>query len=129
MIAVLMAQPLLGCRSAEDRRMVVAATTYDRYCSGCHGLSETGPEPVAGLGFSPVDLRLLERRYGDPLPRAQLAQYIDGRHDVATGTERLMPVWGSRLYENLPDTSGVDEIRAGTIELLLDYLESVQTKP
>jgi hypothetical protein len=106
--------------------MRVARSVYDRYCSECHGLHESGPTPVAGLGFQPADLRQLGELYGSPLDRGELAAYIDGRHAKATGEARLMPVWGDRLYPQLPATVEVDEMRAGTIELLIEYLDSLQ---
>jgi hypothetical protein len=106
--------------------MAVARSVYDRYCSECHGLHESGPTPVAGLGFQPSDLRRLGALYGSPLHREELRAYIDGRHARATGEARLMPVWGDRLYRNLPQTVEVDEMRAGTVDLLIEYLESIQ---
>lgn len=125
-LSVLLAAALPGCGAREDRRMVVARSVYDRYCSECHGSHAGGPAPVAALGFEPADLRRLGDLYGSPLDREELAAYIDGRHAKATGEARLMPVWGDRLYRNLPDTVEVDEMRAGTIELLLEYLDSIQ---
>jgi len=106
--------------------MLVARTSYDRYCAACHGLSDGGPTPVAELGFQPADLRRLGERYGTPLDREALTDYIDGRHARSLGEERIMPVWGDRLYEHFPDTVEVDEMRAGTIGLLIDYLQSIQ---
>jgi hypothetical protein len=126
-LLLLLAFPLPGCSSTgEDRRMLVARQVFDRYCSDCHGTDASGPTPVAGLGFQPADLRHLGDLYGTPLDREQLAAYIDGRHAKASGEARLMPVWGDRLYANLPETVEMDEIRAGTIELLIDYLASIQ---
>lgn len=118
--------PTPGCSDVPDRHQVVARNVYDRYCSECHGRSADGYVPVEGLGFQPADLRKLRERYGRPLRRAELHDYIDGRHSKPSGETRLMPVWGDRLYQHLPDTVEVDEMRAGTIELLIDHLESIQ---
>ena len=123
---VLLLGLLPGCRSAEERRLQAARGLYDQYCSGCHGLSETGPAPVAGLGFEPADLRRLHERYDRPLDRTRVAAYIDGRHGGASETTRAMPVWGEKLYEQFPESVEVDEMRAGTIDLLIDYLDSIQ---
>jgi hypothetical protein len=116
----------LGCQDAQERRMIVARATYDRYCSECHGRADSGPEPVPGLGFQPADLRKLTDLYGSPLDREALHDYIDGRHARDDGEARLMPVWGDRLYDHLPERVEVDEMRAGTIDLLIDYLETIQ---
>ena len=114
---------VMGCRDATERRAEVARSVYDRHCAGCHGVSETGPTPVSGLGFEPADLRRLHERYGRPLDRDALARYIDGRHVDRGGA---MPVWGDALYDHLPESVELDEMRAGTIGLLIDYLESIQ---
>ena len=119
----------LACHGTQERRQIVARATFDRYCSSCHGLSDSGPTPVADLVFQPADLRRLSDRYGTPLDHEQLSNYIDGRHTMATGEGRVMPVWGDRLYDHLPDRVEVDEMRAGTIELLIDYLQSIQEPP
>ena len=39
-----------------------------------------------------------------------------------------MPVWGRRLYESYPQTEGTERVKAGTVELILDYLDSVQVR-
>jgi len=119
----------LACHGTQERRQIVARTTFDRYCSSCHGLSDSGPTPVANLVFQPADLRHLGAHYGTPLDHERLATYIDGRHAKATGEGRIMPVWGDRLYDHLPDRVEVDEMRAGTIELLIEYLQSIQAEP
>jgi len=118
---------LFGCSDAQERRMVVARTLFDRNCSECHGRSDAGPAPVAGLGFQPADLRRLHEHYGRPLDRARLGAYIDGRHADAPEATRAMPIWGEKLYEYLPEEVAVDEMRAGTIGLLIEYLETIQT--
>lgn len=119
----------LGCSDASERRTRVARSLYDRHCSGCHGISEGGPAPVVGLGFEPTDLRRLHERYGRPLDRARLAAYIDGRHVDPDARSQEMPVWGEALYAHLPDSVDVDEMRVGSIDLLIDYLETIQEKP
>lgn len=107
--------------------MGVARDVFDRYCGECHGLSdETGPRFVENFGGEAPDLRQLSRKYGSPLPRKELAELIDGRRKVNAHGPREMPVWGEKLYDNLREGETLEEMRAGTIELLLDYLERVQ---
>lgn len=118
----------LGCESQEEYRLGVGRDVFDRKCAECHGSSRgEGPQFVDGYGGPAPDLRELANEYGSPLPRDQLARFIDGRSDVAAHGTREMPVWGETLYDNLPDNATVEEMRAGTIELLLDYLETIQT--
>lgn len=116
-----------GCWSPGDRREVAAENLYDRHCSYCHGLASSGPTPVTGLGFEVADLRRLSERYGTPLDDDRLAAYIDGRH-VTPGEDRApqMPVWGEELYSHLPDDAALEELRAGAINLLVEYLQSIQ---
>jgi mono/diheme cytochrome c family protein len=100
--------------------MRVAADVFDRYCARCHG---DGPEASA------PDLSQLWRRYGSPLPTAEIASFIDGTREVAAHGPREMPVWGEELYHQLPDTDTVKDMRAGTIALLVEYLQTIQTGP
>jgi hypothetical protein len=123
-LAILCALASLACDDPESRRLLVARSLYDRYCAECHGLSVSGPEPVRDLGFEVPDLRRLDT----PLDRERLAAYIDGRHDVRDDGEE-MPVWGERMYRHLPDTVEVEEMKAGAVTLILDYLETVQERP
>jgi hypothetical protein len=82
---------------------------------------------VAPFLFTPPpDLTQLSARYGSPLPRAALAEFIDGRRDVRAHGMREMPVWGERLYEDLPPDVGLEAAKASTIYLILEFLESVQ---
>jgi len=37
-----------------------------------------------------------------------------------------MPVWGEELYAHLPDDAALDELRAGAIDLVIEYLETIQ---
>ncbi len=127
-LALVATAPLtLGCESQEEYRLGVGRDVFDRKCAGCHGSSRgEGPQFVEGHGAPAPDLRELAIRYGSPLPRDELARFIDGRSELAAHGEREMPVWGEALYDNLPENATVEEMRAGTIELLLDYLETIQ---
>lgn len=118
----------LACETQDEYRLGVGQNVFDRKCGSCHGSSRgEGPRFVEELGVEAPDLRELWRDYGSPLPREELAAFIDGRRDVEAHGPRAMPVWGETLYDNLPENATVEEMRAGTIELLLDYLETVQT--
>jgi mono/diheme cytochrome c family protein len=107
----------------------VAQDVFDRNCAPCHGSSKgEGPQFVESFGGPAPDLRQLWRKFGSPLPREALAAFIDGRLDVQSHGPREMPVWGDDLYRNLPQGDSVEDMRAGTIAMLLDYLETVQSE-
>jgi mono/diheme cytochrome c family protein len=123
------APAMLGCESHEEYRLRVAREVFDRKCARCHGSSKgEGPHYVEDFGADAPDLRQLWRSYGSPLSREALAEYIDGRRDVAAHGPRAMPVWGEKLYDKAPDGATVEQMRAGTIEMLLDYLETIQVR-
>ena len=115
-----------------DHRQLAARNLYDRRCSRCHGLSNTGPTPVSGLPYQPADLRHLYERYGTPLDHDRLAAYIDGRHMLEGERSQDMPVWGRELYANLSDEAddeAIEDMRAGAIDLLIEYLQEIQASP
>ncbi|HKJ24963.1 MAG TPA: c-type cytochrome [Myxococcota bacterium] len=115
-----------GCWSPNDRREAAARNLYDRHCGRCHGLSKTGPTPVAGLDYEPADLRQLYESYGTPLDHDRLAAYIDGRHVRPGERSEDMPVWGDELYAYLPDDAALEELREGAIDLVIEYLQTIQ---
>jgi mono/diheme cytochrome c family protein len=122
------ASGLVGCESQEEYRLRVAQNFFDDKCGRCHGSSRgEGPQWVEDFGGEAPDLRELWRHYGTPLPHDELAALIDGRTDVAAHGPRAMPVWGETLYEGFPESGSVEEMRAGTIDMLIDYLQTVQT--
>ncbi len=99
---------------------------YLRYCASCHGINGDGHGPVASaLKTPPADLRILSKRYGDPLPEDQIAQFIDGRADVQAHGPRDMPIWGERVW-----MSGEAEGKQSRVSLriadLVAYLQSIQ---
>lgn len=102
------------------------AGEYMRYCAACHGVDGDGKGLVApAMKVAPSDLTRLTERHGDPLPRQKLAEFIDGRRPLASHGSREMPVWGERLWKDVP--SRTPEMRKrGTILVILDYLESIQ---
>lgn len=129
-MGVLLAAALLSataCGSRENRRIHAGKDLFSRSCARCHGMPGEEPPRVEGLETRPPDLTRLVERYGAPLPRERLARFIDGREDVAAHGSRDMPVWGEELYQQFPESGGgLEAARAGAIEVLLDYLESVQ---
>lgn len=103
---------------------------YMTYCATCHGASARGDGPSApALRKPPADLTRLAEKYGVPLPKERLAEFIDGRRDILSHGTREMPIWGRRFYEGeqpgMPDVEGA---KRRTIELLVEYLISIQAQ-
>lgn len=118
-----------GAHAAQDDvRIEEGKALYRQYCSACHGLDANGKGPLATvLSPPPSNLTLLGDKYGMPLPKARLSEFVDGRREIRAHGSSDMPVWGRRMAEG-PPSSGADAQTAGTIRLILDYLESVQAK-
>ena len=126
-VLALVMPSLFACESQEDYRLHVARNFFDRNCARCHGSSKgEDPKFVEAHGAEAPDLRQLWKRYGTPLPREELTEFIDGRMDVEAHGPRAMPAWGETLYANLGENATVEEMRAGTIAMLIDYLDTIQ---
>ena len=104
------------------------AVLYLSYCESCHGVAGRGDGPAAGaLRTTPADLTQLWKRYGTPLDRERLAEYIDGRMLFSIHGRREMPIWGDEFFEEAPGgTPGVEEARRHLIGILVDYLQRLQ---
>ncbi len=100
---------------------------FQTYCASCHGVDGRGKGPVAdALETPPADLTKLSERYGTPLPREELAAFIDGRRDVAAHGPRDMPVWGKRFSNEAADAPNPERVAQEAIGRILDYLASIQ---
>jgi hypothetical protein len=120
--ALLLAIPATA--SAESAGRVLFTT----HCASCHGVDGRGGGPVAGsLVVRPSDLTRLTKRYGMPLDRSKLAEYIDGRIDVKAHGPREMPVWGERFDQELgPGMLSTEDTKRRTINVIIDFLISIQ---
>jgi mono/diheme cytochrome c family protein len=128
---------LLAACDAWDRHLAAQAAVnspgrilYLTYCESCHGVAGNGDGPAAGsLRTPPADLTRLWRRYGTPLDRQRLAEYIDGRLLVSFHGRREMPIWGDEFFADAPPgTPGLEATRRRLIEVLVEYLETLQTE-
>ena len=131
---------LVGCEGDGDRPPVAAAggsgehgpgrILYHTYCQSCHGDAGRGDGRAASsLRTPPTDLTRLWERYGTPLDRKKLAEYIDGRRLLDAHGPREMPIWGSEFFEDAPPTTpNVEGAKRRLIEVLVQYLESLQTE-
>jgi mono/diheme cytochrome c family protein len=127
-VALLFLLSAVACDSPERREDRVARNLYEANCAACHGSHSRGEEPqiVPGTERLAPDLKTLAQRWGSPLPRERVAAMIDGREQVKAHGPRPMPVWGDKLYEGWPEGENREQARAGTIDLLVGYIESIQ---
>jgi len=101
---------------------------YQQYCAVCHGIFADGKGlAVPILTQKPTNLRRLAARYGAPLSKQKLIRTIDGSEPILAHGSREMPIWGTRLYEQVPNPMP-DTRQRGAILTILDYLESIQEK-
>ncbi len=103
---------------------------YLTYCQSCHGVAGRGDGPAAAsLRVQPPDLTLLWKRYGTPLDRQRLVEYIDGRWLVDAHGSRDMPIWGREFYgDAAPMAPNLEGLKRHLIEVLVGYLETLQTE-
>ena len=102
---------------------------YRQYCASCHGLFADGLGPVVPtLRSRPPDLSRLVEKYGTPLPEAALVRYVEGTDMVRAHGTTDMPVWGKRLYEDVPVSPATQPAKRMTLQLIVDYLVTIQHK-
>jgi mono/diheme cytochrome c family protein len=112
---------------ARDLPADVGAELFARYCSACHGASGVGDGPAArALVKPPADLTRIAARRGGTFPDGEIAHWIDGRFDVPSHGTREMPIWGRRLAEPIAEDTTGEEVARGKIDLLVDYLKTLQ---
>jgi mono/diheme cytochrome c family protein len=101
---------------------------YITYCQSCHGEAGHGDGPAAAsLRTPPADLTRLGKRYGTPLDRKALQQYVDGRQLLSLHGGREMPIWGTEFFAEVPPgTLNLETVRHHLIEALVEYLETLQ---
>lgn len=118
--------------SADTNAAAAGEHDFNMYCGSCHGESGKGDGRVAArLEKKPSDLTMLTQRYGE-FPRDKVAEFIDGRADVAAHGERDMPVWGKWFSLEATEGLGGAEADAATVKRRIDnvvsYIETLQVK-
>lgn len=102
---------------------------FARYCASCHGLDARGNGPAASsLRTAPADLTRIAARRGGVFPAGEVAAIVDGRFELPAHGSREMPIWGRRLAEPIAEDTHGEEVARGRIDLLVDYLESIQVE-
>jgi mono/diheme cytochrome c family protein len=110
-------------RRGEDQGREV----YLDMCGSCHGVAARGDGPVAELlRKAPPDLTRLAERH-TVFSREYVKEVVTGKREVRAHGTREMPVWNTRFPPEDGAAGVVAAIFFGRrLELLLDYLESVQ---
>jgi mono/diheme cytochrome c family protein len=113
--------------AADETRIAEGHQLFVQYCASCHGREAQGNGPLAPiLTTPPADLHMLSARHGAPLPKAQLAEWIDGRRAVRGHGPGDMPVWGKRLTASGPPGPAAETLAKGELMLIVDYIDSIQ---
>jgi mono/diheme cytochrome c family protein len=104
---------------------VTGEELYVSYCQICHGSGEEAGPMAEVLTNVPLDLHYIAVRNDGEFPRDRIIRIIDGRSPNVRGHRNSeMPVFGKTFQES----EGLEsnrEVRK-EIELIVDYLESVQ---
>ena len=102
---------------------------FAQSCAVCHGRDARGGGPAAGaLRQRPPDLTRIAARRGGSFPDADIAAKIDGRFEVTAHGSREMPVWGVHLATPIAEDASGDDVARGRIELLVEYLKTIQVE-
>jgi mono/diheme cytochrome c family protein len=98
---------------------------FAKHCATCHGGDGEGGGPVANaMSVTMPNLRSLAKRNGGTFPRDAVAAYIDGREQIASHGDRLMPVWGDFLQR--PEDKGSEAPVRARIDALIEFIERLQ---
>ena len=115
---------LSGLAQADD--VEAGRQMYVEHCAACHGINGDGHGPLEHeLARPAADLRVLFRKYGNPLPDDQIARFMDGRADVKAHGPRDMPVWGWEMWR-YPEGKGNPNAVSEPVAQIVRYLQSIQ---
>jgi mono/diheme cytochrome c family protein len=123
-LALVVAASLLAARAvhaAEPKGDALFAT----HCAACHGIDGEAGGPVADvMKISMPNLRTLAKRNRGVFPVDAVTAYIDGRNQVASHGDRLMPVWGDFLQT--PGDNGDQEPVRARIAEIVAFIQRLQ---
>ena len=125
--AVVVASAAPAAAKAEDLSAYSGPGLYRAYCASCHGAEGHGDGPVASsLRGEVPDLTQIAHRQGGRFPADQLRRIIDGRTTLPPHGPRDMPVWGQAFRAASADNPQGAMQADRLIELLVQYLRSIQ---
>ena len=121
--------PAPGFAQGTDMKPGIAGGELFRtYCVACHGAAARGDGPLASsMTRKPADLTEIAKRNGGLFPSELVFRTIDGKKPVRGHGGPDMPVWGD-AFARSGEGGDADKVRR-MIQSLVDYLESMQTRP
>jgi mono/diheme cytochrome c family protein len=139
-LMLILSAAILGCSA---RRLTSSAldapgpdelaATRDDYreaCAACHGLDATGQGPVApSLKIPPTDLTLLAAQHGGTFPADDVVAVIAGEREISAHGTRTMPIWSQRFGSDDGATAVASIHTRRRLELLANYLATLQRLP
>jgi mono/diheme cytochrome c family protein len=126
------AAPLLACQGGgsggETSQTVQSGQSlFMENCAPCHGATGAGDGPIAEtLTPRPADLRRIAARRGGVFPEVEVRRMIDGRDPIVAHGPRDMPIWGKRFAADTTAGLATEGQRRGQIELVIEYLKTIQ---
>jgi mono/diheme cytochrome c family protein len=103
------------------------AALFADNCPACHGAAAAGDGPAAAsLDPKPADLRRIAARRGGVFPEVEILRVVDGRDPIAAHGSRDMPIWGDRFDLGQLGGLATEGRRRGQIQLLIEYLKTLQ---
>lgn len=112
----------------EFKQSTTGDEIYRTYCASCHGASARGDGPLASaMRKKPANLAEIAKRNGGEFPRELVFRTIDGQQPVRGHGGPDMPVWGD-VFARSREAGDAERVKA-VIQLLVDYLESIQLRP
>ena len=110
------------------KQFIPGAELFRTYCASCHGPAARGDGPLASsMVRKPADLTEIAKRNGGLFPTELVFRTIDGKKPVRGHGGPDMPVWGDAFSRSRD--GGDPETVKRMIQSLVDYLESIQTRP
>lgn len=114
---------------AQDLSGYSGSGLYRTYCASCHGVKGQGDGPVASsLRAEVPNLTRLALRQGGRFPADQVRMIVDGRATLPPHGTRDMPVWGQTFRAAGANDPQAERRADGLIDLLIEYLRSIQEK-
>lgn len=102
---------------------VSGASTFNAYCTVCHGAGGRGDGPAASaLSKPPADLTQIAKKHDGKFPDGAVRTVIVGDSAPLAHGTRDMPMWGP-LFRSTDGNAS--ELR---LKNLIDYLSSIQAK-
>jgi nucleotide-binding universal stress UspA family protein/mono/diheme cytochrome c family protein len=129
-VALTLALALPNSAAAQEptKQSVTGGELFRTYCASCHGTSARGDGPLAStMTRKPTDLTEIAKRNGDHYPPELVFRTIDGRKPIRGHGGPDMPVWGD-AFARSRDVSSDEQVKK-MIQSLVDFLESIQTRP